>query len=395
MNVNTATQTESGLRVLVVDDDTLIAGLLKEIIGRLGCTVDLLHNGRDVLNGLSIFAPDVIFLDLIMPGLDGIEVLGILGEAKCTARIVLMSGMDKRTLSSASAVAQSHNLEVIGAVTKPFTVKGIEEILKPLLETITNDRPAKTSKDQFSAVGLQLQLEPQLILGDVPIETLNWVNAELVWQTDDGEPLDFEAVLSEQIKRRSARALINSLLREVAAARNQWALNGLDLGVGLRLSNEILKEITLPDILSQAVTHYEFDPATVMFEINDTAILDTNVKIYDLLSRLKIKGFRLALSVRKHSDQVLSMLNKLAIDELVIDISYGVRRDHTLDDSEAEFQISSLVSVAQKSGVLTTAMNLVNAPQLEFAKRCKISRVRGPFIQEPSPAARILEFYKN
>jgi CheY-like chemotaxis protein len=58
-------------RVLVVDDDTLLRTVLCESLADEGYEVRPAHNGRDALAVLDDWAPDVIVLDLMMPGMDG------------------------------------------------------------------------------------------------------------------------------------------------------------------------------------------------------------------------------------------------------------------------------------------------------------------------------------
>ena len=92
-----STQESPGnFKILVVDDDTFIANILKRIVEKLGCDVKCIHDGNEVGNALIAYEPDVIFLDLILPGIDGVEIIRDLGQAGCKSKIVLMSGLDKR-----------------------------------------------------------------------------------------------------------------------------------------------------------------------------------------------------------------------------------------------------------------------------------------------------------
>ena len=56
----------------------------------------------------------------MMPEMDGIEVLRLLGEQQCKARIVLMSGMDNRVIETAEKLAHTLGLSVVGHLQKPF-----------------------------------------------------------------------------------------------------------------------------------------------------------------------------------------------------------------------------------------------------------------------------------
>jgi signal transduction histidine kinase/ActR/RegA family two-component response regulator len=61
-------------RILIVDDNRDAADTLGMLLGELGATVDVAHNGPDALRALDAFQPDAVLLDIGMPGMDGYEV---------------------------------------------------------------------------------------------------------------------------------------------------------------------------------------------------------------------------------------------------------------------------------------------------------------------------------
>lgn len=65
-------QTENGARILVVDDNPRNVAILKKILGR-SYTVATAASGEEALSSVSAFAPDLILLDIMMPGIDGYE----------------------------------------------------------------------------------------------------------------------------------------------------------------------------------------------------------------------------------------------------------------------------------------------------------------------------------
>jgi len=62
-------------RILVVDDEENIRVLYREELEEEGYTVDVAANGREALNKLNTFNPDLITLDIKMPEMDGVETL--------------------------------------------------------------------------------------------------------------------------------------------------------------------------------------------------------------------------------------------------------------------------------------------------------------------------------
>lgn len=62
------------MRILVVDDDQRLTQLLQLILESRGVGVTVAHNGQQALEYLERESPDVILLDLVMPGMSGLEV---------------------------------------------------------------------------------------------------------------------------------------------------------------------------------------------------------------------------------------------------------------------------------------------------------------------------------
>ena len=78
-------------KILIVDDEENIRFLYKEELEEEGFSVDLAKNGLEALEKLSLFQPDLITLDIKMPGMDGIEVLKRIREKERQLPIILCS----------------------------------------------------------------------------------------------------------------------------------------------------------------------------------------------------------------------------------------------------------------------------------------------------------------
>ena len=63
------------MKILVIDDDVELCGLLREFLQREGFQVDVAHDGKVGLEKVSKDAPDLIVLDVMLPGMDGFEIL--------------------------------------------------------------------------------------------------------------------------------------------------------------------------------------------------------------------------------------------------------------------------------------------------------------------------------
>jgi signal transduction histidine kinase/CheY-like chemotaxis protein len=77
-------------RVLMIDDDAAIHAVLGDELTRLGYTVDSALSGDDGVVAANGNAPDVIILDLMMPGMSGFDVAGALKDNPATANIPIL-----------------------------------------------------------------------------------------------------------------------------------------------------------------------------------------------------------------------------------------------------------------------------------------------------------------
>lgn len=64
----------TGKKILLVDDDTDIVEIIRLYLIKEGFEVLFSHNGREALEHAQNFHPDLIILDILLPGLDGVEI---------------------------------------------------------------------------------------------------------------------------------------------------------------------------------------------------------------------------------------------------------------------------------------------------------------------------------
>jgi CheY-like chemotaxis protein len=87
-------------KVLVVDDDRVVAEMYRLALSRAGHEVEIANDGVAGLKAASTNRPDIVFLDIRMPEMDGIEVLRLLGSVNNTRSIpvVMLSNYDEPAL---------------------------------------------------------------------------------------------------------------------------------------------------------------------------------------------------------------------------------------------------------------------------------------------------------
>ena len=132
-------------RVVAVDDNPVITQLITAVLQQAGHDVETAASGGEALVTLQRNPPDLLLLDLEMPGLDGLEVLRILGEQKvCQGVPVLVLTSE----SDSHYVERARELGAAGYLLKPFNARGlaakVERVLKDVDTVWVDDYHAVT-----------------------------------------------------------------------------------------------------------------------------------------------------------------------------------------------------------------------------------------------------------
>jgi CheY-like chemotaxis protein len=106
------------LRILIVDDEHLIANSLADVLAGLGYDTLAVYSGKEALKAAAVSNPDVLLSDIVMPELDGIE-LGIQIRRMLPAcRIILFSGYPM----AEDARLKSHKFEIVEKPIRPMAL---------------------------------------------------------------------------------------------------------------------------------------------------------------------------------------------------------------------------------------------------------------------------------
>jgi FixJ family two-component response regulator len=86
------------LRIAILDDDPSVRTAISRLVSASGMASGSFANCMELLNAIPLFDPDCIILDLYMPGLDGLEVLGYLRKTGLKTPVIMITAQDDPTL---------------------------------------------------------------------------------------------------------------------------------------------------------------------------------------------------------------------------------------------------------------------------------------------------------
>jgi len=125
------------LRLLVVEDNAFTAMTVRKTLESLGVEQVLFAgNGQEALDLLepTDVSPDVILMDLRMPGMGGLELLSRLKDRGYSGHIIVTSGVDAETMDSVQEIALRGNINVLGFLPKPMTAAALKGLLESRAE---------------------------------------------------------------------------------------------------------------------------------------------------------------------------------------------------------------------------------------------------------------------
>ena len=121
-------QNKKARKVLVVDDDPIIRDMMADILDFEGYTISVARNGQEALKMLRSEEDFLVFLDIMMPAMNGKELCAVIEadpHLRERHRIILMSAMDN--------LEEAATLEVDAILQKPFVVDDVIDILEPYM----------------------------------------------------------------------------------------------------------------------------------------------------------------------------------------------------------------------------------------------------------------------
>jgi DNA-binding NtrC family response regulator len=116
-------------RVLVVDDTEAILLLVRGVAQRMGLEVATLGSTVHFMTTFARFKPHTVVLDIVMPNMDGIEVIQWLCDVNYTGRLIIMSGYADHE-RMAQVLARANRRMSVSSLPKPFRLAALRSMLR-------------------------------------------------------------------------------------------------------------------------------------------------------------------------------------------------------------------------------------------------------------------------
>jgi DNA-binding response OmpR family regulator len=123
-------------RLLLIDDEPALAAFVANAAGFSGYSAQVAVDDVEFRQKFLENRPNMVALDLGMPGMDGVELLRFLAEQGYASPVLIISGFDRRVLESAFRLGQALGLSMAGPLEKPVRLEELEALLNELRPTL-------------------------------------------------------------------------------------------------------------------------------------------------------------------------------------------------------------------------------------------------------------------
>jgi EAL domain-containing protein (putative c-di-GMP-specific phosphodiesterase class I) len=393
-------------RLLILDDDPKIGPLISSIAKSAGFTAQVAITPGQFFEKYESWMPTHIILDLIMPDMDGVEVLVELSRRDCRAGILIISGAETRVLDAAGRSATEHGLSFVGALTKPFTSARLRQLLLDskkgsdrLAEVGSKVSPAKyaepiTAEAFNRALGngeLELAYQPKIFCRN---NHLAGFEALVRWNCPERGTLSPESFIpiaeSSGLMARMTRLVIENALTwfkgfldgidESDLADRQQKHSIRELTISINLSARSLDDPEFFAFVTDQCHRTVIEPSRVIFELTETSAMQNPVASLEVLTHLRVRGFQLSIDDFGSGFSSMIQLVRLPFSEVKVDKSFVMGASRS---NESRSVIRSIVELGHSLGLLTTAEGVEDIDTFDYLNQIGCDCAQGYLFSHP------------
>lgn len=373
----------SRTRILVIDDDAAIRKLLERIIAGLGYHVRTTPR-FDPSDIDELKKDDFVFVDMMMPGTDGIQVLDALSRSEVKSSIVLMSGTHREVLTAAETIAKRSHLNVTGVLNKPFRPPEIQALLSAKRNGEGKNHKEKEASE-VTIMSLERAIERDEIdvhlqpIVDLQSNRLVAYEALARWPSPMGMigPPQFIPVAA---KNGVLPRLTQQILRRSLGYASELKAQGLVGDVWVNFGGEDFTDEGLPEAVSTLLAERNLPPGSLTIEVTESSATANEVVMLGILTRLRLKDINLAIDDFGTSYSGLERLSVVPFSFLKIDKHFV---SGLLTNSNARTIVESSITLAKRLNLRVVGEGVETVEQFQALKRLGCDYAQGYHISKP------------
>lgn len=377
------------LRVLAIDDEPAINHAVRKAVESSNHEVIATAELAEFKRAIETWHPGLVIMDLKMPGCDGVELLQYLADVRCAAPIYISSGLDDETVDAVIRIGSARGLKMAGKLAKPMRLADLLTTLSQHLDA-GGVLAAEELAQAIARNELFLEYQP---VADLKLNRITGVEALVRWKHSRlGAllPNQFLGLTDEQDGLGSA--LTDWVFSHAAQQMAVWHRQGVELEVAINISSSDTRDNTLPDRLLQFCTQNIANPNSLMLETGETSAMADMAQMMDVLTRLRVKGFKISIDDFGAGCSSLVQLQNLPFSDMKIDRGFVAQM---VQSHDCAVIVEIIIDLARKLNRRCVAKGVENQSTLDQLTRLGCGAAQGFFISPPIGADRIPEFVRG
>jgi EAL domain-containing protein (putative c-di-GMP-specific phosphodiesterase class I)/CheY-like chemotaxis protein len=318
------------LHFLVAEADTNQRAALVEMLGTLGVSrITEVPDGPTALRAFQAgFAPavDVAFIDLALPGMDGLELIRNLASLESDARLIVTGAQPANLMFSVETMAQAFGVDLLGTIGKPLSSAKLKVVLDNYAPLVQPDSAAGGPVFSFSEVGIGLQkrqfepfFQPKIELATGQVKGLE-IFAR--WRHPEHGVLGPSSFI-DALEQNNRIDFLDWSMIEMAVERCRgFHDQGIPISISVNLAPETLAHHNFVRQITACVKRHGVLPEYLTFEMPESSVLNSDPNFIERLVRLRMMGFGLAIDDYGTGRSNLQLLARIPFSELKIDRSF-------------------------------------------------------------------------
>jgi len=364
-------------RALVIDDDPAVGALMARIARKTGYEAIVTDDPDDFLERVDSWSPSILVIDLVMPGVDGIEILKRLGKSRCRAWVLLVSGFDDRVLDGARKLGEAYSLRMAGVVRKPFRVDDLAEVFGRL-ESANVLSPGRI-RSALARSEFHLAFQPKY---DLAARRVTGVEALARWTDSEHGAVPPSQFIQVAEEAGFISEITNWVAEQAVRQQAAWTRAGVSLNLAINVSRADLEQGDLPTFFTELCRAHDVAPSAFTFELTESMAMRDERAIGAALARLRLAGAKLAVDDFGSGYSSLQRLLDLPFTELKIDRSLVC--DCTTARDSATI-VRTVVDLAHNLELTAVAEGVETPDQVEFLRGVGCDSIQGFVVGKAVP----------
>lgn len=364
----------------MIDDDEVLASEITEVVRATGHRAVRIAPEAYVARR-SCAGEDMLILDIVMPGVDGLDVLRKAAGAERAPAIVLISGHGEAVLRGAAVAAERSGLRLAGSLAKPFGIEALTAVL-----TSVGGAPPETAVASVGASAIRAAVAAAIAEGSLAVAF------QPVVRTEDFAFAGAEALLlgslpglpdylspTEIVRALAAdadllAALTFTVARQAAEACRRWHAAGHRGTVAVNVPARVLREPEAAETLRLIVCGAGLSPSSMSLELIEDDLHDGEAAIVASLVHLRLAGFGLLLDEVGRRESGLLQLTSLPVTGIKIDLDLLKAARHW---EKSRRIYAALAHLGARLGLTVTAVGVETDADATFVRAAGVQLVQG------------------